>query len=309
MNHKIELRHLRYFVTVAEELNLTRAAELLHTVQPSLGRQIHLLEEYLGVPLLRREGRKMELTEAGGTLLTESRILLQEFDSMLERVQSAGRIAAGKLVVGFFHGGEWRVFPRVLPLIRSQCPSLELQLRGLAPPEQIVALRNRTIDVGFLRGPISEPKITTEWVLSDQILAMIPAQHSLAKLKRVSLQKLADLPFVVMRWSTAPSLHELVYSLGAKAGVKFRTVLETESILATLSAVGAGEGFSLLPAYIGEMLPKTVVARQLALTPTPTTDLFAAYLTGNTNPMLKLFLTQLHDCLREAETIELTSKH
>lgn len=301
MNPKIELRHLRYFVAVAEELNFTRAAERMHTVQPSLGHQIHQLEEFVGVPLLRREGRRLALTEAGRTLLIESRRMMQELDIVFERVQLAGQTEADKLTVGFFHGAEWRVFPQLLPFLRSHCPRLELRLRNLPPPEQLAALRNRTIDVGFLRGPISEPEITTEFVLSDKILALIPARHPLAKLKRVSLQKLAELPFVTVSRSVAPVFHQSVVSLTAEAGVHFRSVLETESTLATLSAVGTGEGFTLLPAYVGQMLPKTVVARQLAVTPTPKAHLFVAYRTGEMKPMLKLFLTQLHDCFREEQ--------
>jgi LysR family hca operon transcriptional activator len=301
MNANIELRHLRYFMAVAEELNLTRAAERLHTVQPSLGHQIRQLEEFIGVRLFHRDGRRLALTEAGRTLLIDSRKMLQEFDIMLERVRCAGQTEADELNVGFYHGAEWRIFPQLLPFIRSQCPRLELRLRNMNPAEQVEALRNRTIDVGLLRGPLSEPEITTELILSDKIHAIIQARHPLAKLKRVSLQQLADLPFVTISRGVAPVYERMMVSLAAEAGVQFRTVLETDNILTSLITVGAVGGVTLAPAYVGQILPKTVVARQLAITPTPTTDLLVAYHSGTTKPLLTLFLAQVHDCFREEQ--------
>ncbi len=198
---------------------------------------------------------------------------------MLERVQCAGQAEADELTVGFYHGAEWRVFPHLLPFIRSRSPRLELRLRNMNPSEQIEALRNRTIDVGILRGPISEPQISTELVLTDKVLALIPARHPLARLKRVTLKQLAELPLVTISRRVSPAIDQMVTTLAANAGVQFRTVLETENLPTSVITVAAIGGVTLAPAYVGQILPKTVVARHLAMTPAPTTALPTTALT------------------------------
>ena len=132
----IELRHLRYFIAVAEELNITKAAERLHTVHVSLGRQIHQLEEFGGVLLPLREGRRLELTEAGLIMLGESRRMLHELELIIEQVRRGANMTAGRITVGFFPGGELRVFPTVASILPVQYPGIELVLRSLKASEK-----------------------------------------------------------------------------------------------------------------------------------------------------------------------------
>ena len=301
----IEFRHLRYFVAVAEELNITKAAERLHTVQPSLGRQIHQLEEFVGVPLLLREGHRLELTEAGRIMLGESRRMLHELELIIEQLQREANMTAGRITVGFFPGAELRVFPKLLPYLRSNYPGIELVLRSLKASEQLAALRNRTMDVGFLRGPIEdESQINYETVFSDEILAFLPAQHPLAKERYISLQKLAEVPMVELSSVEAPVFDQLVVSLGREAGIKFRCVLKTESVYATLSAVGAGVGCCFLPSYVKQIIPPTIVAKRLNRTPPSTIDLLLVYRRDDTRNNLMVFLSAVRNCFRNEQQDE-----
>jgi len=303
MNIAVELRHLRYFVAVAEELSLTRAARRLNTVSPSLGNQIRQLEELVGTTLLHREGHHLALTEAGRLMLSEARRILEEVGLVLEKVQCAGEAEAARLSIGVYHGAEWRVFPRLLPFMRAQCPLLDLRFRTMNPVEMLDALRMRTIDAAIMRGPVCEPEIATERVLTDRIMAVVPARHPLARLKRIPLDELAELPFVIISQEVAPQLRQLVSQIAEDAGVQIRASVETENMLSTVITVDAVSGFSLLPQYVERILPKTVVARPLAISPPPTGPLIAAYRTGNTQPNLTLFLQKLLECFQDEAEI------
>lgn len=292
----MELRHLRYFVAVAEQLSMSRAAESLHTAQPSLGRQIRQLESFVGAPLLTRRKHHWELTEAGRTLLAEARRALQGLDSMVQMVQQVGHEEAGRIVAGFSPGAASAVLSRLLPLLKSCHPEIKLVLRSLYSAEQVAALKSRTINVAFLRGPVNDPDIASEIIRRDRIMALIPSQHPMARLKRVPLAKLAELPLILSR-----VFRDDVEALAARAGVTFRPALETDNILPTLSAVGAGLGFSLLPDHYEQILPKTVVARPLTLTPAPTVDLVVAHRAGDALPVLSVFLSVVHNCFRNGK--------
>ncbi len=295
----IELRHLRYFIAVAEELNVTRAAERLHTVQPSLGRQIHALEGLLGAPLFHRDGHRLTLTDVGRSLLVEARRLMQEFDSVIQRVRTEAAVEGGRITAGFFPGAEWRVLPHLLPYLRTNSPEVQLILRTMIPAEQIAALRSRSIDVGFLRGPMArDPLITFETVLADEIIAVIPSGHPLEKRKKVSMQELAEVPMVRITRNETPAFISVLTSLEERAGIKFRTVLETEGILGVMAAVGAGYGFSLLPAYVEQIMPRTIVMRRLDTYPPPTTELLIAF-RRDRKAALARFLSLVRACFKQ----------
>lgn len=290
----MELRHLRYFVAVAEQLSMSRAAERLHTAEPSLGRQIRQLEQFIGAPLLIRRKHEWELTEAGKIMLAEARRALEGLDSMVQMVQQAGHQEAGRIVAGFSPGASSAVLSRLLPLLKARHPGINLVLRSLFSAEQVAALKSRTISVAFLRGPVSGREIASEVIRRDRIMALIPSDHPLARLKRVPLAKLAQLPLILSR-----VFKDDVTSIATRGAVTFRTALETDSILPTLSAVGAGLGFSLLPDHYEQILPESVTARPLTLSPAPTVDLVVAYRTSDNLPVLSAFLSVVRDCFRK----------
>jgi LysR family transcriptional regulator, hca operon transcriptional activator len=270
----MELRHLRYFVAVAEELNITRAAKRLHTSQPSLGQQVKQLEEFVGTPLLERDKRHVHLTAGGRAFLREARDILQRVDHAIEKTI--------------------RVIPKILPLMEQRLPNLTLMLHSLSTEDQIAALRKYTIDVGFLRGPIDEQDLTSEEVLREKIVVVLPAKHRLAKVKRIKFRMLDDLPCVTFSRGSAVPLRNIVGSLYKQSRLRVRSVQEADSVLGYLNMVAAGLGYGLLPEYVKWILPRNVVSRPLDYHPLPTISLAMVYRTNDKLPSLQAFKEVFH---------------
>ena len=194
----MELRHLRYFVAVAEELNFTRAAARLHTSQPSLSQQIRQLDAAVGVRLLERSRQHVALTSAG-------RIFLREAKEILGRVEHAGRLAkqaadgrAGDLSVGTFPAADVRILPALRPVLAAHLPDLRLILHSKYAVEPVAGLLAGTLDVAFVRGPIEFDELQSRELLREQIVMMLPSHHPLARRKRVPVALLNDLPCITM---------------------------------------------------------------------------------------------------------------
>ena len=292
-------RYLRYFIAVAEELSFTRAAERLHTVQPSLSQQIRRLEEIVGTPLFHREKHRLHLTEAGRIFLQESRTILQYTDRAIALARQAARAEAGFMTIGFVPGVEGKIFPRILPILHAKYPDIELSLRSLTSPQQLVALQNREINIGFMRPPVDDPEITAEVILRDKIIVALPGTHPLTKLKRVPVRSLVNLPLLQVSRTTAPLLHDKTKEIAETAGVIFNSILPAENVLMSLSEVASGLGFCLLPDYVRQMLPPNVVVRPLDCDPEPEIPLVVAHRKDDRLPALAFFLSLLRDQLRE----------
>ena len=296
----MEFRLLRYFVAVAEELNITRAAERLHTAQPSLSQQIRQLELILGVPLFCRDKHHLELTEAGRVFLGESRTILKNVEHAITLARQAARAEAGQITLGMVPGPESKVFSRTVPTLLRNYPDIQIILRSLTSPEQIVALQNKGINVGFLRGPIEDEEIASEVIMREKVVAVLPASHELAKMQRVSVTKLAALPMIQISRAIAPAVHDAANLIAKQAGTQFKTLLETENLLTSLNAVASGLGFSLFAEYVEQILPKGAVARALDLDPVPELELLVAYRKDDRLPALGFFLSVLRESVKMA---------
>src|ERR1017187_174711 len=292
----MELRHLRYFVAVAEELNITRAAKRLHTSQPSLGQQVKQLEEFVGTPLLERNKRHVHLTAGGRAFLREARDILQRVDHAIEKTIRASNAKTGELSIGVSPPAEVRVIPKILPLMEERLPNLTLMLHSLSTEDQIAALRKYTIDVGFVRGPIDEQDLTSEEVLREKIVVVLPAKHRLAKVKRIKFRMLDDLPCVTFSRGSAVPLRNIVGSLYKQSRLRVRSVQEADSVLGYLNMVAAGLGYGLLPEYVKWILPRNVISRPLDYHPLPTISLAMVYRTNDKLPSLQAFKEVFHQC-------------
>jgi LysR family hca operon transcriptional activator len=292
----MELRHLRYFVAVAEELNVTRAARRLHTVQPSLSRQMRQLEEFLSCSLLTRDRNHLALTEAGHAMLAGARRVLSELEATVETTRQAASSEMGKVVVAFFPGADGKVFSRLAAYVHSHRPDMQIIMRSMTSTEQLAALRNRMISAGFLRGPVTDPQICAEVIRSDRIVVILPAEHRLARYRRITFAQLADVPWVGMRGAGVQQFQNMIRSFAAAQGVEFVTGLMTDNMLETLAAVGAGLGFSVLPDYVEQMLPRAACVRPLALNPQPTVDLFLAYRRDEKAIAIASFVQLVREC-------------
>lgn len=243
----VELRHLRYFVVVAEELHFGRAAKRLSMAQPPLSQQIARLETLVGYPLLERKPR-VALTEPGRVLLAAARRTLQSVAHGVDATRRAGRGETGMLTVGFAASAMLTALPDVFRAYRSRFPQVELRLREMSTSAQMEGLRVGAIDAGFLREPAEHPDVITEPVLREPFVAALPPEHPLRAAGSLSAAALADQPFVLFPRSVAPTLYDQVIAVCRAAGFHPRQVQEAQEWLTIVSLVDAGLGVSLVPA-------------------------------------------------------------
>ncbi|HEX2202358.1 MAG TPA: LysR substrate-binding domain-containing protein [Longimicrobium sp.] len=247
MDESVDLRHLRYFAAVAEELHFGRAARRLGIAQPPLSQQIQRLEETLGCALFTRRPR-VALTPAGEALLGVARRALAQVAQGLDATRRAGRGEAGTLTVGFAASTMLGVLPAVLRAYRERFPAVELRLRELSTSAQTEALRDGTIDVGFLREPGPDEALVCEPVLREPLVAVLPPGHPLGGRRSLPLATLAEEPFVHFPREVAPTLHDQVMALCRAAGFAPRVVQVAQEWLTIVGLVESGLGVSLAPA-------------------------------------------------------------
>jgi DNA-binding transcriptional LysR family regulator len=287
----IELRHLRYFVAVAEELHFRRAAERLHMSQPPLSQQIRALEGELGVSLLRRNRRGVELTPAGQELLQEARDVLAGVDRAVRAAQRVDRGDVGILTVGFVGSAIYGRVPDLLRAFRDAHPDVEMQLRELTSNAQIAELRARRIDVGFLRPPIDAEGITVEVIQREPVVVALPADHPLAAddVGEIAIRQLRDESFVTLPRSEAPGLSDATLRTLARAGASPRVVQTVSELQTAVGLVSAGIGVALVPASLSALSRPNVVYRPLAGRP-PQVDLAVTHRDGDDSPVVRAFL-------------------
>jgi len=282
-------------------LSFTHAAKRLHTVQPSLSRQIRQLEQIVGTPLLQRDKRDVKLTEAGRVFLEKARAMLRDLDDAIALARRAARDEAGQITIGFAPGTEARLFIVLLPALRQKFPEMRPTFRALSDPDMIAGLKNHSLNVAFLAADdIDEhPEIVSEIVFRQPLVAVLPARHPLARLRRIPVAKLAAVPLVSPAASSAPTLRKVIQQVAVRHGVAFVSAIDMDNILATLNAIGSGMGFTLLPQYQRHILPDNVVMRPLADDPPPFLDLRMAYRKDDRLPALAFFLGLVRECLQE----------
>lgn len=285
----MELRHLRYFLAVAEELHFGRAAERLCIAQPPLSQQIQQLERELGFALFQRTKRRVQLTPAGQLFLEETRAVLSNLEKAAQAGRRVARGEAGWLGIGFVGTATYRVLPEALRAFREQYPEVELVLRELVSAHQLQALRDRRIHAGFARPAIEAEDILCERVLREPLLAALPENHPLAQQEQLPLSALASEPFILFPQQLRPSYAELLLSICEQAGFLPRIVQEAAKIQTAISLVAAGLGVTLVPASAENQHRHGVVYRPFA-DPVPMTDLTIAYRRNDDSPILHSFL-------------------
>jgi LysR family hca operon transcriptional activator len=296
----MNLRYLRYFIAVAEEMNFTRAAERLHTVQPSLSRQIRCLEEIVGAALFYRDKHKLELTEAGRIFLEESRSMLRQVERAMALARQGADAEAGQVAIGFNVGSEGRIFSKLLPVLRQRYPEMHLTYHTMTEMELIAALEKHQIDVAFLGGPIEVAGIRWEVLVRQEVVVVLPVHHPLAKLKRVPPARLAEMQIILPSVAANPKYVEFVMKIARAAGVRFTLGAEYNNVLSALHAVSLGLGFALIPEYQREILSGNTVVRKLDIDPQPTFEFSIAYRKGDRRAMLANLLS----CVRETMNVD-----
>lgn len=259
----MELRHLRYFVAVAEELHFGHAAEHLHISQPPLSQQIRRLEAELGVELFMRNRRRVALTRAGRLLLANALPLLREAERVQTLMTRAGQGLVGQLDIGFVGSAGYEALPQILRAFRDRYPDVELNLDEQTTAEQVESLNAGRIDVGLVRPPVIDGSIKLMPLMTEQLIAALPDSHRLASRKWISVSDLAEEPFVCLPRRLRASLYDDVFSVCAQAGFTPSVVQEAEGMHTIISLVSAGIGVSLAPAAVEIFQHPHVVYRQL----------------------------------------------
>jgi DNA-binding transcriptional LysR family regulator len=259
----IDIRQLRYFQAVAEELHFGRAAARLAIAQPALSRQIQQMEQEIGTPLLRRTQRRVELLPAGALLLERARGIQQELARAITDTRRTGSGELGRLAVGFIHSSTYGLLPSIIGRFRQRHPAIELELHEMPITVQHAALLRGTIDVGLLRVQPAPPELEVVPVLPDPFVLAVPAKHPLADRERVRLRSVAGDPFVMFSKAEAPLFHDRVAAMCRQAGFTPNVVQHATQIHTVVGLVGAGLGVAVMPASGRNLHPRNVRFLQL----------------------------------------------
>lgn len=287
----MELRQLRYFIAVAEELHFRRAAARLHISQPPLSQQIARLEEELGCRLLSRTRRRVELTAAGAAFLRDARAMLDELDVAVATVRRIETGQAGLLRVNFVGSALLSIVPGIIQRFRRGRPRVEIELRERSTREQLRALNAGLVDVGLVRPPIdADEALSAEVVMRERTVAAIPSGHPLAQRTRISLRSLAAEPLVLFPREQAPGFHDLLTGRLAATGSSPHVVQYAPEMTTIVGLVAAGIGLSPVPASVARLGLDGVTYRPL--TGAPDTELLAVTRTGDESPLVAAFVAE-----------------
>jgi len=287
----MELRHLRYFIAVAETGSLTEAAERrLHTAQPSLSRQIRDLEYQVGVELLSRSARGVELTAAGRAFLDHARLALAQVDAAGEAARRAAQPAKRTFTLGFLTGQEMDWLPEAMRILRDELPNIEVTVSSQYSPDLAAALMRGKLDLAFLRPELNVVDLTFKTVTKEPLVVIMPSDHRLASHEAIRVQEIVGETFISVS-NTAPVLRTVIDEYLKRSGIDITPDHEVDNLAMAMSLVASTRGVALLPAYAQNFLPWSVISRPLD-GDVPTIDLVIGYSKANTSPILKLFLSR-----------------
>jgi LysR family hca operon transcriptional activator len=299
----VELRHLRYFIAVAEELSFTRAAAQLHTAQPSLSQQIRQLEKDIGVKLLDRSRHHVALTNAGRIFLQQARDILGRVDYASRLARQAAEGHAGELSVGTFPSADVRILPALRPMLAERLPDLRLILHSKYAVEPLSGLKSGTLDVAFIRNPDDSTGLELIELLREEIVMVLPAHHALARRKKVPVKSLDDLPCITMERRLSPALHDATANLYREARIRMHAVSSADNVLGHLQLVQEGLGFALLPDSMNGLLPAGVTFRPLDCNPVPTVSIVVAWKAGNNSRLVREFVRLVRRCCGQRKDV------
>lgn len=263
----VELRHLRYFVAVAEELHFGRAAIRLSIAQPTLSQQIRRLEREIGADLFNRGTRRVELSPAGIALLPGAKRTLDDSRKTIEQARAAGAGITGHLNIGFIEIAAIKLVPEAVRRFRAERPAIGLTLLELGVEQQIQGLVSGRLDIGFVRKQPDTPGLVTETVLEERLVVVVPAGHALAGREELEIGGLAKEPLIAVERSVLPELYDDTVELLRERGAGGDFSQRAGSVLAVMGLVAAGLGLAILPASVRDLKLPGAVAVPLADSP------------------------------------------
>ncbi len=294
MGLRMELRHLRYFVAVAEAGSLTvAAARKLHTSQPSLSRQIRDLEDEVGARLLTRRARGIELTPAGRAFLEHARLVLSQVEAAGETARRVAHPAKPRFSMGFLTGHELTWMPEALQILHDELPNIDVMISSQYSPLLAEGLSKGKIDAAFLRREEGVPDLAFRLLVKEPLMVVLPSDHRLAAREAISPGDLVGETFVTVS-NTAPVLRVVIDNYLKRSGIHITPDHEADHLSMGMSLIASTRGVGLLPAYAQNFLPSPVTSRPLK-GDTPTIELVLGYKKSNDSPILKLLLSRLDE--------------
>jgi LysR family transcriptional regulator, hca operon transcriptional activator len=294
MEAAMELRHLRYFVAVAEEGSLTLAAERrLHTAQPSLSRQIRDLEYEVGVQLMSRSVHGIELTAAGRAFLDHARLALTQAEAAKEAARRAAQPTKPTFVLGFLTGTEIDWLPEAMRILHDELPNIEVTVSSQYSPDLADALMRGRLDAAFMRPEEQAGDLAYRRVSTEPLIVVFPSDHRLASREAVELREIVGETFIIPS-NTAPTLRVVIDDYLKRSGLDIHPDHEVDNLAHAVSMIASTRSVALLPAYAKNLLPWSVTSRPIR-GDAPTVDLVVGYNKANRSPTLKLFLSRVDD--------------
>jgi DNA-binding transcriptional LysR family regulator len=299
----VELRHVEYFVAVAEELSFTRAAERLSMAQSPISEQIRKLERELDTTLFLRTTRSVALTPAGRIFYEQATALLSAAKRAADSARLAGQGRLGRLALGFGGSATYELMPQLIRAYKQRYPDVVLEVRSeMLTPAQVESLLDDTLSVGLLRPPLNAEGLVVEVVREDPLVALLPVSHPLASRVDLSLEDLRDEPFISYPSSPPSSVYLTVMSAFRQAGITPRVHQEVAETSSLVALVAAGLGVALAPAPVRHLRIPGVTHRPLRA-PAITIPLALAYKTGPVSPLVRGFLETARSVVRTQRPI------
>ena len=292
----MELRHLRYFVAVADAGSLTvAAARKLHTSQPSLSRQIRDLEDEVGAQLFTRSAHGIELTPAGRAFLDHARRVLSHAEAAAGAAHRIANPAKPSFAIGFLTGHELTWMPEALQILRDELPNIDVMISSQYSPRLADALSKGKVDAAFLRREQGMAELAYRFLVKEPLLVILPNDHRLAALKAIGPRDLVGETFVAVS-DTAPVLRAVVDDYLKRSGIDITPAHEADHLSMGMSLIASTRGVGLLPVYAQKFLASSLTSRPLK-GDTPTVDLVFGYKRSNRSPILKLLLSRLDELI------------
>ena len=292
----MELRHLRYFVAVAEEKSITVAAKRrLRTAQPSLSRQLRELETEVGARLMTRSASGIELTAAGKVFLDHARLALAQVEAAASAARRAAHPEQRTLALGFLSGCEPEWLPGVMHVLREELPRIEVTISSKHSPQLADGLATGKLDAAFLRPEERYPDLVYKVLVREPLIVILPSDHRLASRKAIGLKDLARETFIGMA-DQAPVLRSIIEDYIRRSGVDLQPTHRVEYLSMAMSLVASTRGVALLPDFARNFLTRSVVSLPLA-GEAPSIDLVLGYHKANNSPLLKTFLSRVDDMI------------
>jgi len=290
----MELRHLRYFVAVAESLHFGRAAQQLRIAQPSLSHQIRQLESELQTKLFERSKKRVTLTESGQLFLEESRLILEHADRAALTARTGKRSETGQIRVGFDYWIDWTKLGEAVRRFDEAHPTVHVQLFSMSSAQQIAALHEARIDVGLVRPPVTDPRLSSEDLLAESFVLALAENHRFAAHKRIALTSLRDERFIIAERESLPALYDLTFRLFHDAGFMPKVHHEVDYPGMVLGLVATGVGISLVP-LSASSIPYTGIRFVRLQRSPPILETTVVWRREDVPPILSAFLQVVRD--------------